>query len=79
MKSAKEMFEDLGYKYFENSYWVYLTKGTNFPIERICFIKSKKEITIEKFTTNNKILTKNISILELKAINKQIEELGWYK
>lgn len=74
--TAKEMFEKLGYKIFENSYWIYLTKETTYHIDRISFIKNKKEIEIERFT-ENKTLTKKISVLELKAINKQIEELGW--
>ena len=74
--TAKEMFEKLGYKIFENSYWIYLTKETTYYIDRISFIKNKKEIEIERFT-GNKTLTKKISVLELKAINQQVKELNW--
>ena len=76
--SAKEMFEKLGYKRFENNYWMYFTKGANstYPVDRISFIKKKKEIEIERFT-HHKTLVKNITISELQAINKQVEELGW--
>ena len=73
MKSAKEMFEKLGYlevkdKYIDGITYVSLMKNTY------------KEISM--FKDDNKILIpiENIEILEyeeLKAINKQIEELGW--
>lgn len=74
--TAKEMFEKLGYKIFENSYWIYLTKKTTYYIDRISFIKNKKEIEIERFS-GNKTLTKKISVSELKAINQQVKELRW--
>ena len=77
-KSAKEMFEELGYKKFENDYWIYCSKGTNgaYPVDRIYFIKNRKKIKAETFTYD-KTLTKNVTIPELKAINQQCKELGW--
>lgn len=72
------MFEKLGYKRFENDYWVYYFKETNtsYFASRVTFIKNEKTFGIEKFSANE-ILTKNITVKELQAINKQVEELGW--
>lgn len=77
-KSAREMFEELGYKKFENDYWIYFSKETNgaYPVDRIYFIKNTKEIKAETFTYD-KTLTKNVTIPELKAINQMCKELGW--
>ena len=78
-KSAREMFEELGYKKFENDYWIYFSKETNgaYPLDRIYFIKNTKEIKAETFTYD-KTLTKNVTISELQAINQQCKELGWF-
>ena len=67
MKSAREMFEELGYtKYVNNEY---LTEYTNFEIiKKVVFYKNLKEVLSYEET---------LSIPLLKAINKQIEELGW--
>ena len=72
MKTAKEMFEELGYKVFEDnepeldSYCIVIaTKEYNHSI---IFNKKRKKIFFD-YT--------NIGIKELKAINKQISELGW--
>ena len=75
---AKEMFEKLGYHYFENGYLIYLTKGDYYPIDRISFIKDKKEIAVEKITLD-KTLSKRVSPSEIQAINQQCKELGWVK
>lgn len=66
MKSAKEMFEDLGYKiYYENE----LT---------LCYINEENDDYIYFYIHCKKIeVLHDITIYELKAINKQIEELGW--
>lgn len=78
MKSAKEMFDELGYKRFENDYWVYYSKETNssYFASRVTFIKNEKTFGIEKFSANG-ILTKNITVKELQAIIQQCKELGW--
>ena len=74
MKTAKEMFEELGYK----------TSGKS--TRYICYRKKEKigECYIEfdlkkKVIENNKhySLSCGISVDELQAINKQVEELGW--
>ena len=63
--SAKEMFKKLGYTFIENKECiVYGTDMTRWLI----FDKSEKEIVID---------FDNISVDELKAINKQAQELRW--
>ena len=68
--SAKEMFEELGYKQISNNvnYIIY-----NFEeIFELRFYLPQQEIEIiEKPPFNT------IDLGEIKAINKQIEELGW--
>ena len=74
MKTAKEMFEGIGYKLSEA-----YSEDT-----LISYFDGKKNITIE-FCIKNKQFRKakgvfdcvNISIPELNAIHKQCEELGW--
>lgn len=76
--SAKEMFEELGYKQIEysNSYIVYNK-----------FLKQEERYIIE-FHNNDTTFSKYknrcgnirdlfINLQEFKAIQKQIEELGW--
>ena len=72
--SAKEMFEELGYKQKIQNDVIYYFKEINIPkrygstiFYHINFILKDKEIFISK----------NLSLEELKAINKQVEELGW--
>lgn len=74
--SAKEMFEELGYKQKIQNDVIYYFKEINIPkrygstiFYHINFILKDKEIFISK----------NLSLEELKAINKQVEELGWNK
>lgn len=66
MKSAKEMFEDLGYDLVETTpYMVYYYNEENDIY--IWFYNNKKTIEIvNEFTLDM-----------LKAINQQIEELNW--
>lgn len=74
MKTAREMFEEIGYKLSEA-----YSEDT-----LISYFDGKKNITIE-FCVKNKQFRKakgvfdcvNISIPELKAIQKQCKELGW--
>ncbi|MGM9881593.1 MAG: hypothetical protein ACI31S_01975 [Bacilli bacterium] len=72
--STKEMFEELGYEYFNNGL-------------RISYNNFEKECKLIEFQLDKKkmILADDseeiveLSIQEIKAINKQIEELGWNK
>jgi hypothetical protein len=63
--NAKEILENLGYKFKENELFIYY----DINAERyFIFDKRKKEISIGSY---------DISVDELKAIHKQAEELGW--
>ena len=76
MKSAKEMFEELGYK--KEKY----DKGIMFYMPRQNFDSKTKAI---KFYKNDKTIIKHsdnfqaedITMQELKAINMKVKELGW--
>lgn len=65
--TAKEMFEKLGYnKVVSNEY---LIEYTNCEItKKVVFYKNLKEVLSYETT---------LTIPLLKAINKQVEELGW--
>lgn len=68
MKSAKKMFEDLGYKLINDKNIIY--KGTHF---------TGRIIYIAFFSDKQILITQSIGIEELQAINKQVQELGWNK
>lgn len=80
--NAKEMFEELGYKYVQNNinnvikYKIkHFISDTNY----IMFDLDTKQINCyilsdSPFTPSSDMA---ISVKELQAINKQIEELGW--
>lgn len=63
---AKEMFEKLGYKQ-EKDNWIIYCKNE----DAIIFMDDKT------FYKRHYYDPGDINIEELKAINKQIEELGW--
>ena len=74
--TAKEMFEELGYIQSANDDYeiVYNYDFSDFDTySYICFNKNDEKIEME----NNIIVGSDITISVLKAINKQIEELGW--
>lgn len=67
MKSAREMFEKIGYECVDEERIVY--KKYDDSIKRIIHIA---------FFDNKKILiTQSIGLEELQAINKQAKELHW--
>ena len=74
MSSAKELFEKLGYILdLNNSYCIgYFKRITETKIRTITFIKDYKYMSLID-TDNNSAIT----LQELQAINKQIEELHW--
>lgn len=86
MKTAKEMFEELGYKY-DDSNFCYL-KTYVYPdrinTERLEFKKimfTGKNVIVSNYMTdalcmNRKYFDCLLSVEELQAINKQVEELG---
>ena len=76
MKSAKEMFSELGYK---------ITNVIN-PDGCIDYVNTDEKYSEIYFDKNFKMITKHylnsgvacpITLEELQAINKQVEELGW--
>ena len=70
MKTAKEMFEELGYEPFgKNSKYICYRKNMwfiEFDLDQKCILTSKPNTTFNLITFE-----------ELQAINKQVEELGW--
>lgn len=66
MKSAKEMFEELGYELITETQIVY--KGKHF---------TGRPIHIAFFNNRKILITETIGLDELQAINKQVEELHW--
>ena len=80
--SAKEMFEKLGYKCIGgNDYIAFKYYKRDETDIDITFYR-EKEISIVENEYINKEYNLTIHILtleELQAINKQVEELGWNK
>ena len=80
-KSAREMFEELGYdEIYQNKHYMFYVKDlVNTPeYERYCI---HLEFNFDTKTFNKTYGDDNtvyeITVEGLKAINKQIEELGW--
>lgn len=70
LKCAKEMFEKLGWQYNTYEDEIYYLKWSNdnsFPVKNEIDFKKSKELFIDA----------SVTLEELKAINKQIEELHW--
>jgi hypothetical protein len=75
--TAKEMFEKLGYYYYvsrNKKSFGYLKKSV-FERDLIKFKITEKQILKEKNITGDPAA--GITLEELQAINKQVEELGW--
>lgn len=71
-KSAKEMFEELGYEYYDKKTRIVVNRYDRYDILSIyiCFNKINQRIGID-------CLADVLDMDELQAINKQVEELGW--
>lgn len=73
MKTAKEMFEELGYTDVGDDEFKRMYCTVDYSNHRtIIFWKRWKQISIN-FDNNDDTLY----LKELQAINKQVEELGW--
>lgn len=76
--TAKEMFEKLGYKLIkQKKQWEHLIVYEKYD-------KRFDETETITFNTSGRVIMKELNdeggcifIKELKAINKQVEELGW--
>lgn len=75
--SAKEMFEKLEYTYSETKEEIIYTHKGSFCGWSIIFDKTDKFILPAQNDFYHTSI--GISLEELQAINKQIEELGWSK
>lgn len=71
--TAKEMFEELGYKLARYGNDVEYCKQFEYAKINIYFTNFAKVIEI----SSNKDIAYTVDLKELQAINKQIEELGW--
>ena len=69
-KSAKEIFEELGYEELEDEYYSYTTDTGYFL--NIQFDTSTKQIIFSM--ADDEVA---INLDELNAINQQVKELGW--
>lgn len=80
MKSAKEMFKELGYKRLPKKYNKNMILYKN-EISIIGITEPRKETKIIYFSLTDKKIQFSpylrYSVQELKAINQQINELGW--
>lgn len=81
--SAKEMFEELGYELIRDcEFYLFYKKALKENAEyendylHISFEKQYKEV-IKTYGDDNS--PEAITMRELQAINKQVEELGWNK
>lgn len=80
LKSAREMFEELGYeqtklkKFVKYTYKKYISNWYHIMFDL-------EEKTIDCYISNDSPFSPtepfSITTKELKAINKQVEELGW--
>ena len=79
--SAKEMFEELGYKLMNDcEYYLFyekpLKENTEYENDYLHISFEKKDKAFIK-TYGDDNSPEIITMEELKAINKQVEELGW--
>lgn len=77
MNSAEKMFKELGYYFYSDELCVeYIIDNW----KDIVFWKIDRTISIYNYQEVNGIIeecNRELSIKELNAINKQVEELGW--
>lgn len=71
-KSAREMFEDLGYEYFNNGLRI-----TYQNYEKECKLIEFKLKEKEMWLADDSEEVVVLSLKEIKAINQQCKELGW--
>ena len=76
MTEADKMFEELGYEKAEDNedFIAYQNREIAKLIEIYC---NRKTISVYEVIDNETLLTGEITMPELKAINKKCEELGW--
>ena len=72
--SAKEMFEKLGYEEEHHISYIKYTKKLN---QNCCDDVSELRICFYQCEESFEKIGNSITLEELQAINKQVEELGW--
>lgn len=84
MKSAKEMFEELGFVKTDGYIGIMYIKDTieNFEIiggveKRVFVLFADNTVNVKKSLFLGAGTDEDIDMKLLKAINKQVEELGW--
>ena len=77
MKSAKKLFEELGYEYYEDDGFNCYKKEKRELIEPdyISFNRLEREIFMSNNSKNGNGVMVDMKLLQ--AINKQVNELGW--
>lgn len=76
--TAKQMFKKLGYRKTEEDGIIHYEKYEHPCYREICFIHKGQLIDGEVYNAEtNKISTLHFSPAEIRAIYKQMEELGW--
>ncbi len=76
-KTAKEMFEELGYRCLESEYDIQYIKRSGSSEETIRFDKQEKCYTCFEWHNSRGICCLYIYKKINKAIQQQIKELGW--
>ena len=75
--TAKEMFEKLGYELKQGvDFLLYVLESKENPDIQY-YIEFETDIKTIIIDTNHKNFVNDITLKELQAINKQVEELGW--
>ena len=83
MKTAKEMFENLGYKQLgsfkpnHNKYIIIAWSKEQYEDRFTVYFYDNKAVRVIMETKRGEIYPPIIELEELQAINKQVEELGW--
>lgn len=77
MKSTRELFEELGYRYSEDDYFISYIESENIaPVQyQIVFYKEYKAIELIPTINGKKHYFTRIDMKLLQAINKQVNEL----
>ena len=77
MKNARELFEELGYEYYEDDGFECYKKEKRELIEPdyISFNRLERELFMSNDSKNGNGVIVNMKLLQ--AINKQVEEVHW--
>lgn len=75
--NAREMFKKLGYEKQVYDYFIVYVKGNYIMFHIIEFHLKNKIVQSHREDCEIGDVIKSLTVDELKAINKQCEELGW--